>query len=116
MRISDWSSDVCSSDLLILMPFGPARPCRIGGLFRFLVAFGDLGQHAAVPEQTVAAFDLASIHQPVADPVEPPGGRAASPGQPLGVVGYRAAASSYQGDRKSGVEGKGEEVRVNLGG
>src|SRR3546814_21148013 len=70
-----------------------------GGLFRFLVAFGDLGQHAAVPEQTVAAFDLASIHQPVADPVEPPGGRAASPCQPLGVVGYRAAAISYQGQQ-----------------
>src|SRR3546814_3190232 len=29
MRISDWSSDVCSSDLVALLPFSAASPSRL---------------------------------------------------------------------------------------
>src|SRR3546814_13100284 len=39
---------------LILMPFGPARPCRIGGLFRFLVAFGDRSEERRVGKECVS--------------------------------------------------------------
>src|SRR3546814_18494378 len=33
MRISDWSSDVCSSDLVLDAPFGPSGPCMHEALF-----------------------------------------------------------------------------------
>src|SRR3546814_20633602 len=47
MRISDWSSDVCSSDLLLLKAFYPARPpipmqhVDTTWKFREMIAFRD---------------------------------------------------------------------------
>src|SRR3546814_15109870 len=55
MRISDWSSDVCSSDLLPLYGFDPAdltfdrtrRPPGQNGAFHGIDVAGDVGRKAA---------------------------------------------------------------------
>src|SRR3546814_4437846 len=49
MRISDWSSDVCSSDLRIVQPLQPARARRAHGLgLRRIHVLDILGQQLAV--------------------------------------------------------------------
>src|SRR3546814_13937684 len=90
MRISDWSSDVCTSDLLIpSLPMARARRRIAAG--------------AAV--QRVAAAGVADAGAGAGDP-------AAGPAQ-SGDVRDGARA---QGERKSVVEGKRVSVRVDPGG
>src|SRR3546814_19927270 len=100
MRISDWSSDVCASDLVQLVQrldveTHDAHVERAGDLVGALAHTGEhdaLGRHAGV--QRAAQF---------ADRDD---------------VGTDAGASHplQDGDRKSVVEGKSVSVRVDLGG
>src|SRR3546814_18461540 len=100
MRISDWSSDVCSSDLVLI-------GVRVDGFFEGLaqqelaafrrrdVAVGaqhDVvrGQRVGRDEETQVALDDAALVL----------------GEPVGVL--------PEGDRKRVVEGKGGSVRVDL--
>src|SRR3546814_18039299 len=103
MRISDWSSDVCSSDLLfgnperlglfrdLLVDQWRAHEARADhiGAHALLAAF--LGDHAGEAEQAVLGGDIQRL-------------------QTRGALGMRRA------DRKSVVEGKGVSVRVTHGG
>src|SRR3546814_17898539 len=100
MRISDWSSDVCSSDLLIhdfLRVVGARRLGAIGG-----GALGGAGERDLF-DTVMADEDDKRV---------------------LGLLlGGENAASRYdsvlfegQGDRKSVVEGKSVSVRVDRGG
>src|SRR3546814_20715156 len=89
MRISDWSSDVCSSDLSNKNGF--ARRFRRGNE-------GSVGRYHARSHGAVALLlsDRRAFH-------------AIARGSASGLRGTRA-------DRKSVVEGKSVSVRVDLGG
>src|SRR3546814_11541827 len=91
MRISDWSSDVCSSDLK-----GPARagPCR-GARGRIGAPFPSSPKVSAMPFQPRVAILI-----PAADYGEH----------------WRPALARKTADRKSVVVGKSVSVRVDLGG
>src|SRR3546814_20859613 len=102
MRISDWSSDVCSSDLRIAADAdgrGLAQ-ARIAGLEHRLI-----GQRAGARDDADAALgeDVARHDADLAF-----AGR-----QQAGAVG---ADQARLADRKSVVEGKRVSVRVDLGG
>src|SRR3546814_14312195 len=89
MRISDWSSDVCSSDLLI------ARAVEAGGTH---AVYGGSVQSPAVARVATMAGLM---------------------GVPVTIViGATTAAKALpkHADRKSVVEGKSVSVRVDLGG
>src|SRR3546814_18154359 len=112
MRISDWSSDVCSSDLFVRCTVGepqlffcmpssfcgspepdPDRKCECKN-----------DQAGVVPQ----ARDLGVAHgADIAEPVSE-------------CVAFRTKADGVQGvelrDRKNGVEGTSESVRGDLGG
>src|SRR3546814_6197943 len=77
MRISDWSSDVCSSDLLVDLGIGHAQPA------------------AAMAQHRV---DLVQLGRPMAQPLDADPGRARQPLQLL--VGLRQELVQ-RGDRKS---------------
>src|SRR3546814_18778192 len=88
MRISDWSSDVCSSDLRLAEPPNAGSGPDLG-LSRFLL-FRVQHPAAAVRRQA---------------------------GTPRAQFGRRAGGDHRQAaDRKSGVLGKSGSVRVDLGG
>src|SRR3546814_14532220 len=90
MRISDWSSDVCSSDLLIGAKREAIRMAEDRELFR--VAMGEIGLEC--PKAEIArTFEQALEKQ--------------------AKVGYPTV---IRPDRKSVVEGKSVSVRVDLGG
>src|SRR3546814_14716100 len=99
MRISDWSSDVCSSDLPVerrhLVLHEP------GALVQDPVHHVGLGVAEPLQRGQLAERGDAVEHEP--DVVE---GR--------GVVSH--GADTTGGDRKSVVEGKSVSVRVDLGG
>src|SRR3546814_7946230 len=61
MRISDWSSDVCSSDLIFLERKGPrvAEPAREHGRRRLMPRRGEQigGRAGAAVEEFIAAAD-----------------------------------------------------------
>src|SRR3546814_17744652 len=86
MRISDWSSDVCSSDLP-----GAGEPVQVR------------------PEQPLAPAAAERHQRP------PPAPHRQQPGQRTGPRGD-AEGTDDPGDRKSGVEGKSVSVRVDHGG
>src|SRR3546814_19525269 len=95
MRISDWSSDVCSSDLIAAQPRqlrrrpqGQGQPLVVRLLLDEHPAALDEGAevHLLLPELQLAGFDLREVEQIVDE------------------------------DRKSVVSGKGVSVRVDLGG
>src|SRR3546814_13500909 len=99
MRISDWSSDVCSSDLRLAQTLfrvaaflGPFRSKRVGG-------FDILREVAFLPFEPLDRHGADAIA--LGDDVD----RAQIPA--LDTVG---------GARKSVVEGTGVSVRVGLGG
>src|SRR3546814_17529627 len=101
MRISDWSSDVCSSDLLdnvaarLLLDWDASDSLR----FSFnLNGWRDQNDPTA-PQYTKAV------------PQNPPG--SAGPG---GVVPANLPAFIYPPERQSVVSGKSVAVRVDLGG
>src|SRR3546814_17156722 len=106
MRISDWSSDVCSSDLTIEY-FGRFTVVARPG-FNFYPAFfyrvgrkvNVMEQVLDIPGQEIITKDNAMISTD-------------------GVVFFNvlaAAKAAYEVDRKSVVEGKSVSVRVDLGG
>src|SRR3546814_17066884 len=96
MRISDWSSDVCSSDLIIKQLAGGA------GFVRLLRPGRHDNRHVAA--RAVAADADAGLvpRQPIR----------VRHGPVKGVFGIVPST----GDRKSVVEGKSVSVRVDLGG
>src|SRR3546814_19029531 len=94
MRSSDWSSDVCSSDLLLALPYNyrSARDAIRAVRPRRALPFRE--QRSSSDARTVSiarASFLAHSRQ-------------------------RFARTKYGGDRKSVVEGKIVEVRVDIGG
>src|SRR3546814_14323184 len=95
MRISDWSSDVCSSDLLVIPSFGQDH------------AVGDNLDLAAIVGREDAP-SLAILHVSVDH-----GGRDASVPKCISNVN---GMSDSRTDRKSVVKGKSGSVRVDLGG
>src|SRR3546814_17510818 len=114
MRISDWSSDVCSSDLLD----GAVPDRRAGGrLFRYRL-FSD----ASGSGRGSASQSRAGVHRVGAGAVQSVDCRCAAVGDPGGdheypelpVAGVFECAD--RGDRKSVVSGKSVSVRVDTGG
>src|SRR3546814_12632177 len=98
MRISDWSSDVCSSDLTLELPAEAFDLAYSSLAFHYVRDFGRL---ARVIRQALARGGRLVFT--IAHPV------------------FMAAAqprwiSDGQGDRKSVVEGTSVSVRVDLGG
>src|SRR3546814_16643085 len=91
MRISDWSSDVCSSDLLVR-----AAGCRRMGKRCWHCGSSAAGRLLAAPIRLARA------------------GSQAEPARSIYRGSSGAAASFY--DRKSVVKGKSASVRVDLGG
>src|SRR3546814_17358509 len=104
MRISDWSSDVCSSDLQRLLRRMPGGPAGAGPAkqsdpsmrrllsFRFLLLLGWLALMPAVPAATAAENHAA----PAAE--------------------NQAATAAENQNRQRAVSGKREYVRVDTGG
>src|SRR3546814_19091756 len=95
MRISDWSSDVCSSDLLYRVFFNLAHNALEAGARELHLA--------ARPVRDFLVID-----------VEDDG-----PGMPEEAkrnIFKPFAGSAREGDRKSVVQGKSVSVRVDLGG
>src|SRR3546814_17072892 len=116
MRISDWSSDVCSSDLVVLLAVGR-------GVALLLLAAVDVqvfqplgivqrvaeGVGRLQPSLQVDA-DGVLVHQ---DRLHHQVGVELDLVQGMGIGGVRGA---HEQDRKSVVEGKGVAGRVDLGG
>src|SRR3546814_19811137 len=99
MRISDWSSDVCSSDLPVLTPYLVGLLVLLGMLGTFLGMVATLrGTGLALEGST----DLAAIRASLAAPVQ--------------GLGFAFGTSVAGGDRRGGGEGKSVFVRVDLGG
>src|SRR3546814_18970847 len=104
MRISDWSSDVCSSDLLV----DRARP-REGELARFardIIIFvrAELTDEGRTAERL---FDRLAVIDAGGDRF----GQRRVDDLAMSPLELRAAAGSEQGDRKSVVLGKRVSVR-----
>src|SRR3546814_13890998 len=103
MRISDWSSDVCSSDLLCcrwcthFVKYVTLRGLTLSNLGNARQAFVRLVGDVRMRRARGSAF-LSEIN-PTAGPI---------------ATGRREQLT--QGDRKSVVEGKSVSVRVDLGG
>src|SRR3546814_13030605 len=101
MRISDWSSDVCSSDLLpARVDPGPHRHAGVGAVGAELGA-GDVG--ARLAQDLLARRDQGAYGEHV--------GHRAGRREPRGLVAEPACQ-----DRKSVVEGKSVSVSVERGG
>src|SRR3546814_19249823 len=104
MRISDWSSDVCSSDLdgLDALAGDPGQAKQLG-------APGILADR--LPQRgllLLAGLGVQRVHLVEGDDLGLFGEAAA--------VGLQLRADGSVGDRKSAVEGKRVSVRVDLGG
>src|SRR3546814_14873121 len=99
MRISDWSSDVCSSDLSSKMPNRRFVPKR--------AAIADIAEHA----QKVDAL-LKSKIRAFVEAHNAPNGHFFQGGDFFGSDDDDSDAE----DRKRDVKGKSESVRVDLGG
>src|SRR3546814_10968673 len=114
MRISDWSSDVCSSDLGDVLRSAAQRPAAMGGALRRSRRLG----LAARPDQVVRAilaFDQAGIDRSRKRRIVEGHGLVFPPGL-AGTVPLRAdvVAGGLEAevrDRKSVVEGKSGSVR-----
>src|SRR3546814_12274498 len=102
MRISDWSSDVCSSDLLQVMAGFTAD------------LHGRMGGCAVVVEQQHQHAVMGAVGIPLHQRERDRGAGVAS----VAVFVPRAARLEQElpPDRKSGVEGKSVIVRVDIGG
>src|SRR3546814_20088761 len=124
MRISDWSSDVCSSDLapssccpLNLTPSGSyihgPESNTLSGASGTTAATAVVPQlmQESVPPVTCPSVVQKSSFAPPAESISPSSSTAPVPSQARHVV---VGASST--DRKSVVSGKSVSVRVDLGG
>src|SRR3546814_17237217 len=100
MRISDWSSDVCSSDLLAGFAAGRLDHVGVDGALRQPLDVVQLG-----------GLFVEDFHEQPADDLAL-GFGIANPGQRRQI----ALGSIDAEDRKSVVEGKSVSVRVDLGG
>src|SRR3546814_14031609 len=106
MRISDWSSDVCSSDLHVTADAGRARPSW---------------DRSASTRRTGGPF---SSHDPADGSIQWPGSRCRryagegdrSARKQRHRTAWRIFFEHRAGDRKSVVSGKSVSVRVDLGG
>src|SRR3546814_13198919 len=121
MRISDWSSDVCSSDLSgwgvnLAYTFTDAEENRPNAsknetfLFDYPFARGDYFVSTGVPEHR---FVLSVIYSPGWDLTF--SGKLILE-SPTPIARTNRLLSPTNGDRKSAVLGKRVSVRVNLGG
>src|SRR3546814_17768147 len=102
MRISDWSSDVCSSDLVVLKVLGATRR-TIGQTF--LLEYGLLGLVTAIIAAAIGTLAAWLVLTEIM--------RADFVFLPRAVITTAVLATA---DRKSVVEGKSVSVRVDLGG
>src|SRR3546814_16105394 len=112
MRISDWSSDVCSADLLQRQPpgLGSAAATQADA-----AAGAPAAGHADGADDDVAAAAGAAVLRKLRRRLRHP----ALPGRHAGAGTARAPAAGLAGqvlERKSHVEGKSVSVRVDLGG
>src|SRR3546814_20866267 len=96
MRISDWSSDVCSSDLDARRSGGGVAADEFAPLRRGH-RHGGASQDRGVERGDIVAAEHGAVDRE---------GRAAD----------GAGAGGLKADRKSVVEGKGVSVRVDIGG
>src|SRR3546814_20025410 len=111
MRISDWSSDVCSSDLI----WGRYSTIPAGTKQAILAAMGVAAETEAEQAASLAALES----RPWRDLVEPVVVVAAEaqPAQvPVTVPEGAGSTLPWRLDRKSVVSGKSVSVRVALGG
>src|SRR3546814_15939766 len=102
MRISDWSSDVCSSDLLAVMPVPPVK--IIIGLRHWM---------NRAPVRVVRGDDALDGGEAI---IKPAGGFMQIVEQALVICGKGGSGLPAREDRKSVVLGKSVSVRVDLGG
>src|SRR3546814_9742667 len=58
MRISDWSSDVCSSDLLVRIELGSPDALDADGIVESVIIADDATLDGALVEDGVATFDV----------------------------------------------------------
>src|SRR3546814_20382008 len=99
MRISDWSSDVCSSDLIVPFPESSLND-EAGKLF--MESYDEYARRARLMTQVHAMAGRAVA--------------AAGDDESSECKSSADGASASSGDRKSGVEGKRGAVRVSHGG
>src|SRR3546814_12895243 len=113
MRISDWSSDVCSSDLVDVVEAGDRdhRPEHLA--LHDLVVLQGAGHHGRLIEEAVA------VGGPAAGgdlDVLAAGGALDEAGEAVARARRDERAELVLADRKSGGWGKRGAVRVTLGG
>src|SRR3546814_13739762 len=104
MRISDWSSDVCSSDLVgqqiryvRRVDIDPRRHCALAS------------DAVPVVEQALQPFATDGVAEDRPTPVE-------GLSRPRGFTARVRTVNRFRADRKSVVSGKSVSVRVDLGG
>src|SRR3546814_18867043 len=119
MRISDWSSDVCSSDLLLIFP-GGVESSRLPPLLRgrhYCAAASSIGTLCARSHSRTASRSRRAEAWSMASRVLNRS-RWKVPPWLFKEHGLAPASSSWstQSDRKRVVEGKRVEVGVELGG
>src|SRR3546814_17043378 len=112
MRISDWSSDVCSSELPIASPSSPyrSRPTMLDPNPSVADLDALLDRHRnddAAMEKIVRGYLRCAIYSYQAQ---------SAPSCDFGQVGERFGNVACGIDRKSVVLGKGVSVRVDIGG
>src|SRR3546814_19984557 len=120
MRISDWSSDVCSSDLYTMRMIGAlrARPRRmvsdtIRRALICLVVVGGCSSESSAPATTTTSSGDAT--EDITAEVERDRQFGTEGKLGLGFVNHTAAAQTLH-DRTGDVEGKGVSVRGEIGG
>src|SRR3546814_12775352 len=111
MRISDWSSDVCSSDLGVDVALD-----HLTGLLDRAREAGTPVVHVRHKGQPGSLFDLDQARGAIHPAVAPREGELViDKGMPNAFAGTELHEELDQ-NRKSGGEGKGESVRVDIGG
>src|SRR3546814_20722886 len=116
MRISDWSSDVCSSDLLSDRKVASAAWTSVRALLERARRLAALGTSCEIPSRAIVM--LSSTKLPAGGPDT---GTLSIPSPSLGAGSCPAAGiadrpASAPRDRKTSVEGQGVYVRVDHGG
>src|SRR3546814_11356570 len=116
MRISDWSSDVCSSDLTRRLPAGDRRATFPAHAEIQILRAELLRGRSARPRRPPARRRRASRRLPER-PGEPRGAAVAQPAPDRRRIrGGCLTSGRDRQDRKSVVSGKRVSVRVGLGG
>src|SRR3546814_12553198 len=114
MRIIDWSSDVCSSDLARQQPHFPTEAALAGHDVLLGAALDQIGRKAGIwrRERAVGGGAPAIFGAYRGDRSDQPGGDLHRRHALFGLARMRRA----DGDRKSGEKGKSVSVRVDLDG